>query len=113
MTSLTDYQAAKSRVERFMKGENFTGIYNYDIGNIIRLRADLNLIAEHEVGQMPSVEEVARVIAMFSIYEEDFGPDNEVFADIVPTGGAELGECPTPIQRLAVAVQALYRSKTA
>lgn len=106
MTAATDYEAARKRVEAdlaFSEEKRFI----YASPKTRDLRAILASPPE------PSVEEVARVIAMFPIYEEDFGPDNEVFADIVPTGGAELGECPTPIQRLAVAVQALYRSARA
>lgn len=57
----------------------------------------------------PAVDRGAliRMIASFPAHAEDRGPDNEVFADIVPLDGAAIGDCPRPIERLADAILAL------
>ncbi|MFZ2252644.1 MAG: hypothetical protein WAW13_00550 [Minisyncoccia bacterium] len=44
---MTEYEAAKARVKRFMEGDWVSEIYGAQNGTI-PLRADLNLIAEHE-----------------------------------------------------------------
>ena len=58
--NMTDYQAARKRVERFMGGERMWLIYRDEEDAI---RADLNLIAEHGGGQVETAPKVPAIDA--------------------------------------------------
>ena len=90
---MTDYEAARKRVERFRNGRLAWLIYNVspDTSEAMdHLRADLNLIAGPPE---PSVEEVARVISSNPAYLAEVRDEQQTWL----------------ADHLA---QALYRSKT-
>lgn len=53
-------------------------------------------------------EALILLIASFPAHEENLGPDNTVFADHIPYDGADIGDCPKPIERLADAILATF-----
>ena len=57
------------------------------------------------------LERLKTLIASFPAHAQDMGPDNTVFADHIPMDGAEIGECPRPIERLAEAILSALRQR--
>lgn len=57
------------------------------------------------------LERLKTLIASFPAHAQDMGPDNTVFADHIPMDGAEIGECPRPIERLAEAILSALRER--